>query len=705
MNFNHDTGLIDTLVTIDTTQGTHLGSVSNSLTIIGTGALVIPVGTTGQRPTGTTGAIRFNSDSGVADLEVYNGSAWVSTSSTVGTVTSVAIQSNSTTNSALTVVTGSPITSAGTIVLALGAELVGLAGMASTGLVARTTTGTYAERTITGTSGNIAITNGNGVLDNPTINLATVSQGSSGSFLKFTVDTFGRVVDNVAVAASDLNTVYGYTPVDPAHVPALTMNSAAGITFSGGGTATGLPTPTNPSDAASKGYVDALTQGLNVKSSAIVGTTGVLPANTYANGTLGTGATLTASAVGILAIDGRNTVLGDVILVKNEATAANNGLYTVTTAGTASVAYVLTRAVSMETSTEFDGAFLFIETGTVNGATGWVCITTTQPVTVGTTAITFTQFSGAGTYSGTTNEITLSGTVFSLATTMIAPGSLTVTSTFTATSGTIDNVAIGGTTAAAAHVTTLDASNAVTLSPANHNVVISPTGSGLVTINPATAGSINNMVIGGTTAAAGTFTTVTATATTGTAPFTVSSTTNVANLNASSLNGATFAAPGTIGGTTPGAATFTTIASTAGSTTSNGNFAAANDAQGATYVLRNATTNATVTELFLDGSSARLVMRNNSVYTFQALISGVRTDGTSQGAGYSIEGTIKKDTTSGSITVIGAVTKSILGETVAAWDANATVDGSTGAIKFTVIGAASTPVRWVAVVTTAEVSF
>lgn len=74
--------------------------------------------------------------------------------------------------------------------------------------------------------------------------------------------------------------------------------------------------------------------------------------------------------------------------------------------------------------------------------------------------------------------------------------------------------------------------------------------------------------IGGTTPAAAAFTTISATGqitstlATGTAPFSVASTTNVANLNASSLNGATFAAPGTIGGGTPGAATFTTLTAT-----------------------------------------------------------------------------------------------------------------------------------------------
>ena len=120
---------------------------------------------------------------------------------------------------------------------------------------------------------------------------------------------------------------------------------------------------------------------------------------------------------------------------------------------------------------------------------------------------------------------------------------------------------VGSVTPAAGTFTSLTASSA------NVNVILSPTGTGTVaispagalTINPTTASTINNTSIGATTASTGRFTTVTSTIATGTAPFTVASTTNVANLNASSLNGATFASPGAIGGTTKAAGTFTTM--------------------------------------------------------------------------------------------------------------------------------------------------
>ncbi len=148
-------------------------------------------------------------------------------------------------------------------------------------------------------------------------------------------------------------------------------------------------TPSADTDVIIKSYHDATLQGLKPKPSATIATTEELsPANTY------TANVLTATGVGVLAIDGYDTVLNDYILVKDEASGLKNGLYKVTTQGTASVPYVLTRAVEMDLSAEFTGAFVFIQQGTINVASGWTC--TTIAPTVGTTPISFTQFSGAG---------------------------------------------------------------------------------------------------------------------------------------------------------------------------------------------------------------------------------------------------------------------------------------------------------------------
>lgn len=175
---------------------------------------------------------------------------------------------------------------------------------------------------------------------------------------------------------------------------------------------TNLANPVNPQDAATKYYVDNTLQGLQTKPTATVATTAPLPTNTYSNGASGVGATLTATITGILTVDSRALVLNDIVLVRNEATQANNGLYTVTTAGTAFVAYVLTRHIDMNTPLEFPGAFIPIEFGTLNGNTLWLC-NPSGTVTVGTTAITFTQLNGA-TSLVAGNSISISGNTISV---------------------------------------------------------------------------------------------------------------------------------------------------------------------------------------------------------------------------------------------------------------------------------------------------
>lgn len=185
-----------------------------------------------------------------------------------------------------------------------------------------------------------------------------------------------------------------------------------------GGTVTGLPTPSAATDAATKAYVDASVQGLQVKPTAALATAAALPANTYSNGSSGVGATLTATANGLLTVDGVATTLGMVLLVKNEAASANNGLYVVTVAGASGAAYVLTRHTDMETASEFSGAFVPVGAGgAANANTLWLA-NPSRTVIVGTTAIPFTQLnspyvpgtSGAGiTYSGGTFTVEWNG--------------------------------------------------------------------------------------------------------------------------------------------------------------------------------------------------------------------------------------------------------------------------------------------------------
>ena len=173
-------------------------------------------------------------------------------------------------------------------------------------------------------------------------------------------------------------------------------------------------TPAIGADAVNKTYVDALAQGMMIKPTAKIVTTSALPANTYANGTAGLNATLTGTANGPLpTINGYTPVLNDYILVTGEATQANNGLYKLTQLGVGgSTPYILTRDTTMDTALEYSGGLIAIETtDTTYPSSLWLC-TTVAAITVGSTAITFTQMNkptdwtiGTGlTLTGTLNQ-------------------------------------------------------------------------------------------------------------------------------------------------------------------------------------------------------------------------------------------------------------------------------------------------------------
>lgn len=156
---------------------------------------------------------------------------------------------------------------------------------------------------------------------------------------------------------------------------------------------TGLGDPTNPQDGATKAYVDAVSIGLDVKASVRMATV--------------VAGTLATSFAAGQNIDGIALVTGDRILIKNQATGSENGIYTVNASGAPS------RATDADTSAEVTaGMFTFVEEGTVNADTGWI-LTTNAVIVLGTTALVFTQFSGPGaivagaglTQTGTTIDV------------------------------------------------------------------------------------------------------------------------------------------------------------------------------------------------------------------------------------------------------------------------------------------------------------
>lgn len=152
--------------------------------------------------------------------------------------------------------------------------------------------------------------------------------------------------------------------------------------------------PSADNDLARKAYVDAVATGLDIKSSVDVATAAALPACTAAGSKVGK--TLTGNAVGVLTVDGVATVLNDRILVKDQAEEIDNGIYKVTTAGTAGVAFILTRATDADQDAEVTaGMYTFVAEGTVNADAGFV-LTSDDPITVDTNDQIFAQFSGTG---------------------------------------------------------------------------------------------------------------------------------------------------------------------------------------------------------------------------------------------------------------------------------------------------------------------
>lgn len=169
------------------------------------------------------------------------------------------------------------------------------------------------------------------------------------------------------VGVGSLQAMAGNTRLD-------TIAAPLGSVSANGQKITNLNLPTVNTDAANKQYVDSIAQGLDVKNSCRAAST----------------ANLTLTAPGAT-IDGVTMVVGDRVLCKDQTTQSANGIYVWQGA-----AATMTRDIDADASSEVTaGMFTFIEEGTVNGDSGWI-LTTNNPIVLGTTALTFAQFSGAG---------------------------------------------------------------------------------------------------------------------------------------------------------------------------------------------------------------------------------------------------------------------------------------------------------------------
>lgn len=187
---------------------------------------------------------------------------------------------------------------------------------------------------------------------------------------------------------------------------------------------TGTPTaPTatpanNSTQLATTAYVDSAILGQNFKEAVGAATTANL-VGVYVNGVAGVGATFTYTATGVDTIDGITLTLGMRVLLKNQTTDLQNGIYTVTTAGAIGVAGILTRATDADQTTDFKtGDSVFVTAGTTLSATTWAYTGIDLP-TMGTTSLTYVQVAGQGSFTGGTG-ITITGTSIAINTAVTA---------------------------------------------------------------------------------------------------------------------------------------------------------------------------------------------------------------------------------------------------------------------------------------------
>jgi hypothetical protein len=219
------------------------------------------------------------------------------------------------------------------------------------------------------------------------LTLATVNS-NVGTYTKVTINAKGLATAGTQATLSDLS-------------------SPTGDFSFGGYKLTNLADPVANTDATTKQYVDSVAQGLDVKASVKAATT----ANITLSGTQN--------------IDGISMLAGDRVLVKNQSTASQNGIYDVS-------ASAWSRSSDADTWQELISAFVFVEEGATQADTGWVC-TVNAGGTLGTTAVTWSQFSGAGTYTAG-NGLSLTGSSFAVVGTAdriaVSAGGVDIASTY-----------------------------------------------------------------------------------------------------------------------------------------------------------------------------------------------------------------------------------------------------------------------------------
>jgi len=235
--------------------------------------------------------------------------------------------------------------------------------------------------------------------------------------------------------------------------------------------------PTDPSHAVTKQYADAISAGINWHESVRLATATALSGTpTYSNGTSGLGATLTATANARLSVDGTAVTTNDRILVKNQVTALQNGIYKVTDQGSASTPYILTRAIDQDGVLDnvVRGDATYVAEGSVNATQGFLISSSGTSGenllhVIGTDPITFTQFTGTSNITAGTG-ITKTGNTLSIGQSVGAGDNVTFATVTAALTGNVAGNASSATQLATARTIagqSFDGTSNISIAPEN----------------------------------------------------------------------------------------------------------------------------------------------------------------------------------------------------------------------------------------------
>ena len=242
-----------------------------------------------------------------------------------------------------------------------------------------------------------------------------------GTGLTYTDSTGAIAVDTTTIQARVANvtdTEIGYLDGVTSAIQTQ-LNAKAPIaspTFTG--TVTLAADPDSALQAATKQYVDNVTAGINFHESVHAASVTNL-ATIYNNGTSGVGATLTANTNRAFStLDGESVTVGQRILIKDQTDAKQNGIYTLTTVGSGSAPWVITRSTDADNNPTGElktGDFCFVMAGTVNAGYGYINNSTANPIVIGTDNITYTAFNAAQVVIGGAG-LTFDGNIFNVGT-------------------------------------------------------------------------------------------------------------------------------------------------------------------------------------------------------------------------------------------------------------------------------------------------